>query len=139
MGLGFGGTAGKKWLPEALMRILIADDSKVAMLQLKKPLEAMGHQVVGHAKTGIEAVSMFLQLRPELVFLDLVMPELDGIGALQRIRAEDPNVPAVIVSSAVAVGAQLNEAAKLNAVSMISKPITQSALEKVLQKIPRQG
>ena len=118
-----------------IMRVLIADDSKVAMLQLKRAIEKLGHEVVGHAKTGTAAVTMFKALSPDVVFLDIVMPELDGLGALESIREIAPNVPAVIVSSTAGVGSKVHDAAKLGAVAMISKPATDEAVEQALVKL----
>jgi response regulator NasT len=70
------------------MRIVIADDEPIIRLDLKKTLENMGHQVVGEAGDGSRAVELARDLKPNIVILDIKMPELDGIDAAKVITTE---------------------------------------------------
>ncbi|HEX6095955.1 MAG TPA: response regulator transcription factor [Thermoanaerobaculia bacterium] len=81
------------------MRILIADDHALFRDGLRSLLMAQGHEVVGEAKNGREAVALAHQLHPELILMDLSMPELDGIGATKLITAEMPEVKIVILTA----------------------------------------
>ena len=81
------------------VRILIADDHALFRDGLRSLLLAQGHEVVGEAKNGREAVTLAQQLHPELILMDHSMPELDGIGATKLITAEMPEVKIVILTA----------------------------------------
>lgn len=81
------------------MRILIADDHPLFRDGLRSLLTAQGHEVVGEAHNGHEAVELARTLRPELVLMDVSMPELDGIGATRQITADVPDVKVVILTA----------------------------------------
>ena len=70
------------------LRIVIADDEPIIRLDLRKTLENMGHQVVGEAGDGAKAVDMARDLKPDIVILDIKMPEMDGIDAAKVITTE---------------------------------------------------
>ena len=70
------------------LKIVIADDEPIIRLDLKKTLENMGHQVVGETGDGAKAIEMARQLKPNIVILDIKMPEMDGIDAAKVITAE---------------------------------------------------
>lgn len=70
------------------LRIVIADDEPIIRLDLRKTLENMGHQVVGEAGDGAKAVDLARDLKPDIVILDIKMPELDGIDAAKVITTE---------------------------------------------------
>ena len=81
------------------MKILIADDHALFRQSLRSLLEARGHEVVGEAANGREAVDLARKLQPELVLMDLSMPELDGLAATRLISAELPDVQVVILTA----------------------------------------
>jgi len=81
------------------MRILIADDHALFRDGLRSLLTAQGHEVVGEAKNGREAVAMAREIAPDMVLMDLSMPELDGIAATKQIAAEMPAVKVVILTA----------------------------------------
>jgi DNA-binding NarL/FixJ family response regulator len=80
------------------VRIVVADDHSLFRDGLVSLLEAAGHQVVGQAGDGEAAVRAVARLKPELVLLDISMPEVDGLEALRRIRATQPEVPVVMLT-----------------------------------------
>ena len=80
------------------LNILIADDDSLHVLSLRQQLEDLGHHVVAEAYTGREAVSLAAKHQPDLVLLDIVMPDMDGIEAARRISA-DRSIPILLISA----------------------------------------
>lgn len=104
--------------------VLLVDDSIVIAKQLEQILNDSGSfQVVGHAKNGIEGIKLYMTLRPELVCMDLVMPEMDGLKAIRAIVGLDKNAKIIVISSTGGVGYTVMEALKIGAKNIISKPI----------------
>lgn len=94
------------------VRVLLVDDSPFARRAFSRVLAAeSGLTIVGEAGDGAQALAMCRELAPEVVLLDLQMPVLDGLGVLERLRAEMPAVAAVVVSAAAQRGAQATLAA----------------------------
>ena len=81
------------------MRILIADDHALFRDGLRSLLQAQGHEIAGEARNGHEAIELTRTLKPELVLMDISMPELDGIAATRAILAEMPGTKVVILTS----------------------------------------
>lgn len=81
------------------MRILIADDHSLFRDGLRSLLGAQGHEVVAEAKNGREAVELTQQIKPDLVLMDVSMPELDGISATRQLTALMPDVKVVILTA----------------------------------------
>ncbi|WP_207634168.1 ANTAR domain-containing response regulator [Halalkalibacter urbisdiaboli] len=79
------------------MRVLIAEDEYLCLVGLKSNIEDLGHQVVGVATDGLQAVEMAIEKKPDLVITDINMPSLDGIEALKKIN-EKLFIPGIIVS-----------------------------------------
>lgn len=102
-------------------RILIADDSTFMRTILKKVLENAGYAIAGEAANGLQAVEKYSELHPDLVLLDVTMPELDGIQALKRIVASDPDANCVICS-AIGQRWMIVEAIEYGAKDFIIKP-----------------
>lgn len=80
------------------LRILIADDEAVIRLGLRTMLEAQGYRVVGEAADGTRALDLVSRLKPDLVFLDIKMPGVDGLQAARRLQ-QDGNTPVVILTA----------------------------------------
>ena len=112
--------------------VLLCDDSRALRLLAAGQLEEAGFQVAGEAGNGLDAVTQYQALKPDLVLLDLVMPECDGRQALARILQADPKARVVILSS---LGAQseIEECLRLGALSYLQKPIDPEAMERVLR------
>lgn len=81
------------------LKVLIADDSTMIRFELTTMLEDMGLEIAGEAENGVQAVELYQQLKPDLVTLDIIMPEKDGITALKEILALDPSAKIVMVSA----------------------------------------
>ncbi len=81
------------------MRILIADDHALFRDGLRSLLQVAGYEVIGEARNGVEAIALTKTLAPDMVLMDLSMPELDGISATKRLTAEVPGVKIVILTA----------------------------------------
>ena len=78
--------------------ILIVDDAAFMRMMIKDILTKNGYNVVGEAENGLKAVEKYNELKPDLVLMDITMPELDGIGALKKIKEADPNALIIMCS-----------------------------------------
>lgn len=114
-----------------MYRILIADDSLYMRLNLKNILLEAGHEVVGEATNGIEAVKQYQQLSPDIVTMDITMPQLDGVEALKQIIGFDPAAN-VIMLTAIGKPGKVLECLNLGAKHFITKPFEK---DKVLQAL----
>ncbi len=81
------------------LKILIVDDSLILRRNMAGMLLSMGHTVAGEAKNGNEAILQYMQLKPDLVTMDITMPDMDGIAAVKEIRAKDPKANIIMVTS----------------------------------------
>ena len=118
------------------MRILIADDHALFRDGLRSLLQAEGHEVVGEAKNGREAVTLATELSPDLVLMDLQMPELDGIAATKLIVAAD-NQMKVVILTASEEEAKLFEAIKSGAQGYLLKNLEAEAFFEMLERAHR--
>ncbi|NLC07434.1 MAG: response regulator [Syntrophomonadaceae bacterium] len=118
----------------AAKKVLIVDDSKFARNTLALILTNQGYDVVGEAKNGIEALHLFRLLRPDLVLLDINMPEMDGLETLRAIRLIDDRVKVIVVSS-MDQEFLIKDALIVGAVGFVTKPIRRNMLVKMLANI----
>lgn len=118
------------------MRILIADDHSLFRDGLRSLLQAQGHEIIGEAKNGREALALVRELRPELVLMDVQMPELDGIEATRLIMAEMPEMK-VVVLTASEEEAKLFEAIKAGAQGFLQKNLEAEEFFDMLDKAQR--
>jgi two-component system chemotaxis response regulator CheY len=117
-------------------KVLVVDDSIAIARQLTKLVEGFGEfEVVGHAKNGAEAIKMYRAMEPDLVLMDIVMPMMDGIQSLRTLLKVDPNVRVVMISSLGGVGSKVEEAIRLGARNVISKPFEPDKIRTILDKI----
>ena len=118
-----------------MARVLVVDDAAFMRKMVTDALSGGGHEVVGEAGNGIEAVERYQQLRPDVTTLDITMPEKDGLAALQEIIAADPGAK-VVMCSALAQESKVLESIKLGAKDFVVKPFQAdrvlSAIEKAL-------
>lgn len=113
------------------MRILIADDEAIIRIGLKAMLQELGHEVVAAAADGATAVSLARALEPDLVILDIKMPELDGLAAAETIASERP-VP-IVMLTAYSDRDLVARAADLAVHAYLVKPIRPGDLSAALQ------
>lgn len=118
-----------------MARVLVVDDAAFMRKMVTDALSGGGHEIVGEAGNGAEAVQRFQELRPEVMTLDITMPEKDGIAALQEIIALDPSAK-VIMCSALGQESKVLESIKLGAKDFVVKPFQPdrvlSAVEKAM-------
>jgi two-component system chemotaxis response regulator CheY len=115
-------------------RVLVVDDSNFLRSSLKKILEANGYEVVGMAENGLEAVTKYKELKPDLITLDIIMPQTTGLQALQMLRAIDPAVCAVMVSS-MSTKESITDCVKAGAKNYILKPFDEAKVVEVIRKV----
>jgi DNA-binding NarL/FixJ family response regulator len=118
------------------MRVLIADDHTIFRDGLRSLLEARGVEVVGEARDGREAVEQTKRLHPDVVLMDLNMPELDGLAATRLISAEQPEV-SVVILTASEEDADLFEAIKSGAQGYLFKNLASDELFRLLDGVAR--
>src|SRR6201990_3674139 len=115
--------------------VLCVDDAALMRKMVTDALSRGGHEIVGEAANGSEAVQRFQELRPDVMTLDITMPEKDGLTALREIIAIDPSAK-VVMCSALAQESKVLEAVKAGAKDFIAKPFQAqrvlSAIEKVV-------
>jgi two-component system chemotaxis response regulator CheY len=104
-----------------MARILVVDDAVFMRKMVKDALSAAGHEIVGEAANGLEAVARFQELKPDLTTLDITMPEKDGLAALADIVGSDPSAR-VVMCSALGQETKVVQALKLGAKDFVVKP-----------------
>ncbi|MDN5365300.1 MAG: two-component system, chemotaxis family, chemotaxis protein CheY [Thermacetogenium sp.] len=114
-------------------RILIVDDAAFMRMMLKDILTKNGYVVVGEAENGIAAINKYKELRPDLVTMDITMPEMDGITALREIRKFDADAK-VIMCSAMGQQAMVIDSIQAGAKDFIVKPFQP---ERVLEAVAK--
>lgn len=114
--------------------VLIVDDAMFMRLSLKIMLEKNGFQVVGEAENGAVAVEQYKKLTPDIVTMDITMPEVDGIEALRQIRAIDSKAKVVMVS-AMGQETVIKNAVMVGAKNFILKPFKEESVIKVLNSL----
>jgi len=115
-------------------RVLIVDDAAFMRMLLKDIITKAGFEVVGEAANGVEAVEKFKELKPDVVTMDITMPEMNGIDAIKKIREFAPDAK-IIVCSAMGQQAMVVEAIQAGAKDFIVKPFQHSRVIEALQKI----
>ena len=116
-----------------MARVLVVDDAAFMRKMVSDALAKGGHEVIGEAANGVEAVERYKELAPEVTTLDITMPEKDGISALQDILALDPSAK-VVMCSALGQESKVLEAIKSGAKDFVVKPFQP---ERVLDAITK--
>ena len=118
---------------EKKLKIRISDDSKLLRKKLRAELEQLDCEVI-EAENGKEAVMRDLQEKPDAVILDIVMPEVGGIEALQVIKEVNPDIPVIMLSSA-GTPQKLMKTLELGAMDFIQKPYTSAQIKRAVESI----
>lgn len=116
------------------VKVLITDDSSFVRMLLKKILVANGYEVVGEADNGVEAINLYKELSPDIVTMDITMPQMDGIIVLKTIIAMNPEAK-IIMCSADSNQAQIMNAMKYGAKEFITKPFEAKHVINTLNKV----
>lgn len=116
-----------------MAKILVVDDTAFMRMVMKEMLEKNGHEVIGEAENGVEAVELYNRLRPDLVTMDITMPVMEGIDAVRQIKRCDPQAK-IIMCSAMGQQQMVISAIKAGAKDFIVKPFQS---ERVLLAIDR--
>ncbi|RME26491.1 MAG: response regulator [Deltaproteobacteria bacterium] len=120
--------------------ILIVDDSIAVAKQLENVVESFAeYEIVGHARDGAEAIRLYKNLKPDVVLMDIVMPLMDGLQSLRALMKIDPQAKVIMVSSVGGVGDKVEEALKLGARHVVSKPFEAEKLKAVLDRVCVEG
>jgi two-component system, chemotaxis family, chemotaxis protein CheY len=118
-----------------MARVLVVDDAAFMRKMVSDALSGGGHEIVGEAGNGAEAVQRYQELRPDVMTLDITMPEKDGLAALREIIAADPGAK-VVMCSALGQESKVLESIKLGAKDFVVKPFEAgrvlSAIDKAL-------
>jgi response regulator NasT len=113
------------------MRVLIAEDEALIRMDLREMLEEEGHEVVGEARDGAEAIALARAARPDIVFMDVKMPNVDGIEAARTISEEA--IAPVVMLTAFSQAGLVEEAAKAGAMGYVVKPFSRNDLLPAMQ------
>lgn len=114
--------------------ILICDDAAFMRMMIKDILSKNGYNVVGEAENGLVAVDKYTETKPDLVLMDITMPEMDGINALKKIKEKDPNA-SVIMCSAMGQQAMVIESIQAGARDFIVKPFQPDRVLEAVKKV----
>lgn len=117
-----------------MAKVLIVDDSRTSRKILKQILEDAGHVVIGEAVDGEDGYIKYQELKPEVVTLDITMPKLDGIEALQLIKKYDENAKAIMITAAGQKD-KMVRAVKYGAAEFITKPFEAQDILKVIEQV----
>lgn len=115
-------------------RILVVDDAMFMRMILKNILIKNGYEVCGEAANGIEAIDKYIELRPDLVLLDITMPEMNGIEALKKIKMIEPKAK-IIMCSAMGQQSMVIDAIQNGAIDFIVKPFQEDRVLESLHKL----
>ena len=116
------------------LRIMVVDDSGLTVKKMVKMLEGLGHEVASVATTGQEAVDAYAAVAPDIVAMDITMPDLDGIEATRRIMAVAPDARIVIVTSH-GQEQMVMDAIEAGAKGYILKPVKIEKLKETLETV----
>ena len=114
-------------------RILIVDDAAFMRMMIKDILTKNNFEVVGEAADGVQAIEKYMELKPDLVTMDITMPEMDGITALKAIKEKDPSAT-IIMCSAMGQQAMVIDAIQAGAKDFIVKPFQADRVVEAIEK-----
>ena len=116
------------------VRILVVDDSAYVRNSLKTLLETSGYTVVAMAENGLDALGKYKSHRPDLVMLDIIMPQMDGLSTLRALHQLDPSARVIMVTS-ISTRASVMDCVKAGAKNYILKPFDKEKVIEAVQKV----
>ena len=114
--------------------ILICDDAAFMRMMIKDILLKNGYEIAGEAENGLKAVEKYKEVKPDLVMMDITMPEMDGIQALKKIKEVDPGA-VVVMCSAMGQQAMVIESIQSGAKDFIVKPFDKDRVLEAVKKV----
>lgn len=117
-----------------MKKVLIVDDAAFMRLAIKTLLEKNGYEVIGEAENGAIGLEKYKELKPDIVTMDITMPEMTGIEALKKIKTFDPSAK-VIMLSAMGQESMVKEAILSGAKTFIVKPFKEEHVVQILNKV----
>jgi two-component system chemotaxis response regulator CheY len=114
--------------------VLLCDDALFMRAMLRGIVTSGGYEIIGEAGDGRAAVELYATLRPDVVIMDMVMPEMSGVDAVRQIRALDPNAR-IVMCSAMGQQQLVAEAQNAGAMGFITKPFTASRVLEALAEL----
>lgn len=117
-----------------MAKIMIVDDAAFMRITIKNMLTKSEHEVVGEAENGKVAVERYKALNPDIVTMDITMPEMDGLEALKQIVAYDPGAKVIMVS-AMGQEAMVRDAVMSGAKGFIVKPFKEDGILAAIAKL----
>ncbi|HHZ19895.1 MAG TPA: response regulator [Firmicutes bacterium] len=115
-------------------RVLVVDDAAFMRMMIKDILRKGGYEVVGEAEDGAKAIEKYRELKPDLVTMDITMPDMDGITAVKEIRKIDPNA-LIIMCSAMGQQAMVIDAIQAGAKDFVVKPFQPDRVLEAIRKV----
>jgi two-component system chemotaxis response regulator CheY len=115
-------------------RVLVCDDAIFMRTMITDILSGAGYEVVGEAETGLQAIERYRELNPDLVTMDIVMPDMGGIDAVREIVKQDPNAR-ILMCSAMGQQALVVEAIQAGAKDFVVKPFQPSRVLEAVQRV----
>ncbi|SCY04916.1 MULTISPECIES: response regulator [unclassified Butyrivibrio] len=112
--------------------VLIVDDSRTSRRILRDILEKAGYEVVGEAVNGQDGFDQYVKLGPDVVTMDITMPQVDGLESLKLIRKFNPNAKVIMITAA-GQKEKMVEAVKYGAIEFIAKPFMESSVLEALK------
>ncbi|MBW7455116.1 response regulator [Paenibacillus sepulcri] len=113
------------------IKVMVVDDTAFMRMMMRGLLESLGLEVVAEAGNGIEAVNLYKRVRPQLVTMDITMPEMDGVSALKNIKQVDPAAK-IIMCSAMGQREMVLEAIRSGACDFVVKPVQKERLAEAI-------
>ncbi|KGI45504.1 response regulator [Clostridium tetani] len=117
-----------------MSKVLIVDDAAFMRMMIKDILEKNGFEVVGEASNGVKAVELYKTEKPDVVTMDITMPDMDGIEAVKEIKSIDPDAK-VIMCSAMGQQTMVVDAIKAGAKDFIVKPFQPDRVLEAIKKV----
>ncbi|REE91536.1 two-component system chemotaxis response regulator CheY [Paenibacillus taihuensis] len=117
-----------------MAKIMVVDDAAFMRKMIKEILTEGGHEVIGEAADGVEAISVYKSCNPDLVTMDITMPEMDGIAAVKALKQLNSEIK-VIMCSAMGQQAMVLDAITAGALDFVVKPFQKDRVLEAVRKL----